>query len=258
MPTTLVATPEPGNTPPRVLLELEYTGQTEATVSRLDPDGRTRLVRLADPATLSGGLWTGYDYESWLNGEAVYTAITAGGSVTSTPVTLTADRPWLRHPGVPSLSIPIEPVGPLADRVRPVNQAVLQPLGRREPIVVTDARRKSIRSTLRLRTETADEAAALVGITDDASILLLDADADWGLGITHAYLALGDLEETSFRDDYGPHPWRTWSAPYVVVGRPAGGLQSERTYADVLAEHATYADVLAAYDTYSDLLLGTS
>jgi hypothetical protein len=44
----------------------------------------------------------------------------------------------------------------------------------------------------------------------------------------------------------------------VVVGRPAGGLQSERTYADVLAEHATYADVLATYDTYSDLLLGTS
>jgi hypothetical protein len=227
-------------------------------VSRLDPDGRTRLVRLADPAELSAGLWTGYDYESWLNAEATYTATTAGGSVTSDPVTLTADRPWLRHPGVPSLSIPIEPLGPIADRVRPVNQAVLQPLGRREPIVVTDQRRKSIRSTLRLRTRTADEAAALVGITDDASILLLDIDAKWGLGITHAYLALGDLTETPFQVDYGPDLWRTWSAPYVVVGRPAGGLQAERTYADVLAEHATYADVLSAYDDYTALLIGES
>jgi hypothetical protein len=254
--TTLVATPEPGNLPPRVLLNLEYTGQTEATISRLDPDGRTRFVRLAEPATLSAGIWTGYDYESTLNGPATYTATTTAGSVTTGPVTLTADTPWLRHPGVPSLSIPVEPVGPLDDRVRDVQQAVLQPLGRRYPIVVSDGRRKSITSRLSIRTETLDEADALVAVMDDVAVLLLDAGAEWGLGFTHEYLAFGRLTESPFQSDYGPNPWRTYTADYIVVDRPAGGIQSQRTYSDVLAQHATYQDVLNTYNAYTDLLTG--
>src|ERR1044071_225891 len=104
MATVLTATPQPGNNPPRVLLELEYGGQTEATITRQDPDGQSRAVRLAEPATLVGSLWTGYDYESFFEAASIYTATTAGGSVSSAPVTLDVTDTWLRHPGVPTLS----------------------------------------------------------------------------------------------------------------------------------------------------------
>lgn len=257
MPTTLVATPEPDSVPPRTLLELEYTGQTEATVTRLDPDGRSRPVRLAEPAVLSGGLWTGYDYESWLNEPATYTATTAGGSVDSDEVILIAG-PWLRHPGVPSLSVIIEPVGPIEDRTRPVNEAIQEPLGRVYPVVITDGRRKAIRSALSFRTRTPEEADALVAIMDDTVPLLIDVGAYLGLGFVHAYLAFGDLVEKPFRDDYGPDQWRTFTARYTVVDRPAGGIQSQRTYADLLVEASTYQDLRTMYDTYSDLLTGTT
>lgn len=256
MPTTFVATPQPGNDPPRVLLELEYTGQTEATVTRLDPDGREQLVRLGEPAPLVGGLWTGYDYESWFGQPATYTAATAGGSITATPVTLTVDAAWLRHPGVPDLSILVHFEGE-GDPVRAVNQAILEPLGRRDPIVVSDGRRKSKRGTLTLRTYDSTELAALLGILDDVTPLLLDVPPDWAYGLDHQYLAIGDLTENRFRPDYYPHQWRVFTAPYVVVGRPAGGLQAEWTYADVLAMWGTYTDVRNNYDTHNDLLTGT-
>lgn len=256
MATTFTATPEPNNNPPRIFLQLEYTGQDEAVISRLDPDGRSRLVRLADPATLAAGIWVGYDYESWLNQPATYTATTEAGSLTAGPVTLTADQPWLRHPGVPSLSIIIEPIGPLEDRVRPVTRAVLEPIGRNYPIVVTDGRRKTITSRLALRTETPEAAEAIVAIMDDVTPLLIDISADYGLGFTHEYLSFGDLTETPFNDSYGPDQWRTYSAPYVIVDRPPGGIQSQRTYLNVLDEAATYAELLATYGTYTDLLTG--
>ncbi len=256
MATTFVATPQPDNNPPRTMLELEYTGQTEATISRLDPDGNTRPVRLGDPATLTSGVWVGYDYESWFGEESTYTATTAGGSLTAGPVILDVDQIWLRHPGVPSLSMAVDFQGE-GEPVRPVTQAVIEPIGRREPIVVTDGRRRSKRGELTLRTETLEELAALVAILDDASVLLLSLPAGLGYGMDgNQYLSLGDLREARFQPDYYPHPWRIWTLPYIVVGRPAGGLQSERTYSDLLAAHATYLQMRSAYPSYLDLLTG--
>lgn len=257
MPTTFTATPQPGNSPPRVLLELEYTGQTSATITRLDPDGRERPVRLAEPATLVGGIWTGFDYESWFGDASTYTAVTGGGSITTVPVTLAVLTPWLRHPGVPSLSAPVDFQGD-GEPVRAVSQAVLEPIGRRDPIVVSDGRRRSKRGTMTVRTETLAEVQALLDLLDDVSILLLDIPPEAGYGITHEYRSIGDLTESRFRPDYYPHPWRIWTAPYIVVDRPAGGQQSERTYDTVLAEFSTYSAVKNAYDTYTDLLTGAA
>lgn len=258
MPTTLVATPEPGNSPPRVLLQLEYTGQTSATIVRTDPDGQQVPVRLAEPAALDGaGQWVGYDYESWLGRPMTYTATTAGGSVTSSTVTLAVTDTWLRHPGVPSLSCKVDFQGE-GEPVRPVNQAVLEPLGRATPIVVSDGRRRTKRSTLTLRTKTDGEHELLLGLLDDVTPLLLDIPPNRPFGPTlpHQYLSIGDLTEARNRPDYYPDPWRLWTAPYIVVGRPAGGIQAQRTYADVLAQNATYQGVLTQYGTYTDLLTG--
>lgn len=257
MATTFTATPEPGNNPPRTLLQLTYTGQTSALIMRTDPDGNDRPVRLGEPATLDGsGSWTGYDYEQWLGEPSTYTATTDAGSLTAGPVTLDVDQTWLRHPGVPSLSLAIDFQGE-GQPVRPVNQAVLEPLNRRTPIVVTDGRRRAKRGTITIRTATSNEADALLALLDDTAVLLLDIPPSRPLNMDpHQYLSLGDLTEDRRRPDYYLDPHKIWTAPYIVVDRPAGGLQAERTYDTVLADYATYTAAKAAYATYGDLLTG--
>jgi hypothetical protein len=247
------------NDPPRVLLELEYTGQTSATIVRNDPDGSQTPVRLAEPAALDGsGEWVGYDYESWFESSTTYTATTGAGSITSSAVTLSVSDIWLRHPGVPSLSLQIDFQGD-GTPIRSVMQAVLEPLGRTYPIVVSDGRRKSKRGDITIRTKSDSEHDALVALLADVTPLLLDVPPSKGFGVdlTHQYLAIGDLTQARLRPDYYVHTWRIWTAPYIIVGRPAGGIQAERTYADVLADHATYQALLTAYGTYTELLTGS-
>jgi hypothetical protein len=256
--TTLVATPDPANNPPRVLLTLTYTGQTSATIVRNDPDGSQTPVRLAEPATLDGtGSWVGYDYESWFGSSTTYTATTAGGSITSSAITLAVADVWLRHPGIPSLSQKVDFQGD-GTPVRTVIQAVLEPLGRATPIVLSDGQRKSKRDQITLRTKNDTEHQALLGLLDDVTPLLLAVPPAKGFGadLTHQYLSLGDLTQGRLRPDYFPDTWRIWTAPYIVVGRPAGGIQAQRTYADLVAGFATYQAVLTRYATYTAVLTG--
>lgn len=253
----LTATPEPGNNPPRVRLDLEYIGATEATVVRSDPDGQQIPVRLADPATLDGSnQWVGYDYESWFGASTVYTA-TADAPVISAAVILDVPDVWLRHPGVPDLSLPIDFQGE-GEPTRAVIRSVQQPLGRATPIVVTDGRRRAKSGQITIRTATDAEHEALLALFDDTTPLLLDVPPalSYGPTLRHQYLSLGDLSERRRQGDYYPDPNRIWNAPYDVVGRPAGGVQAQRTYATVLAESATYQDVLTRYTTYTELLTG--
>lgn len=254
MTTTLVATPEPLNDPPRVLLTLTWTAATTATVARQDPDGQTRVVRTADPATLSGGIWVGYDYESWFGESTVYTATVGATTITSSAVSLDVDTSWLRHPGIPSLSQPVELAGD-GSPVRAATRAVLQPQGRQYPVVVSDGRRKAPASTLKLRTYELADKAALLALFDDVSVLLLDVPPALAWGITHQYMSFGDLTEDRLVVPRPDNPWREWSAPYNIVDRPPGGIQSQRTYADLLV-YPTYLALDAAYATYADMLSG--
>lgn len=254
----LTVTPDPGNTPPRMLVQLEYTGASSATIVRTDPDGTQTPVRLAEPATLDGsGIWVGYDYESWFGAATTYTATTTTGTATSPSVTLPVTDIWLRHPGVPSLSQKVDFQGE-GDPVRAVTQAVLQPLGRANPVVISDGQRKAKQGTLTLRTKSDAEHTALLALVDDVTPLLLDVPPGKGFGadLAHQYLAIGDLTQQRLRPDYYPHPWRIWTAPYIVVGRPAGGIQAQRTWATVLAENATWQSVMSRYATWTAVLTG--
>lgn len=258
MTTTLTATADPTNSPPRVLISLTYTGQTSATIIRTDPDGSQTPVRLAEPAALDGtGSWVGYDYESWFGSPTTYRATTGAGSLTSSAVTLDVPNVWLRHPGIPSLSQRVDFQGE-GQPVRAVVQAAMQPLGRDTPIVVSDGKRKSKTGTITLRTKDDNEHLDLLGLLDDCSVLLLDVPPAKGFGPTlpHQYLSIGDLAEQRLIDDYYPHPWRIWTAPYAVVGRPAGGIQAQRTWATVLGAYATWQDVITHYATWTDVLTG--
>jgi hypothetical protein len=258
MTTTLVVTPDPTNVPPRMIIQLTYTGQTSATITRNDPDGTTTLVRLADPAALDGtGSWVGFDYESWFGSSTTYTADTAGGSLLSSAVTLDVSDIWLRHPGIPSLSQIIDFQGE-GDPVRSVTQTVLLPLGRPNPIVVSDGQRKSKQGEITIRTKNDTEHENLLGLLDDVTPLLLDVPPLKGFGgdLVHQYLSIGDLTQRRRVEGYYLDPNRIWTAPYIVVDRPAGGIVSQRTYADILSGFATYSAVKTRYSTYTNVLTG--
>jgi hypothetical protein len=256
VPTTLTATPEPGNEPPRIKLELTWTGKDYASIMRRDPDGQVRPVRQADWIELSAGIApVVYDYESWFNSATTYEALAGGDSISSSPVSLNIEAVWLRHPGVPSLSIAPDFAGD-GDAEYAANRAVLRPLGGRYPIVVTDGVRKANSSVMKLRTATLAERQAVLDLFADCPVLLLDVPPAWGWGIEHEYRACGDLTEVRMDPDKGPEPSRLWSAQFDVVDWPAGGQVSQRTYADVLTEAATYTELHSHYASYADLLAG--
>lgn len=253
MTATLVATPEPNNVPPRVRLDLTWTGHTTATISRHDPDGRVRPVRLAEPVTISGGVALVYDYESWFGQSMTYDA-TDSTTISSSAVTLSVSSVWLRNPGIPSLSVIVEIAGD-GSPIRAANRGVHRPLARQYPIVITDGRRKSKSTTMLLRTWTLADIDALNACLDNCNVVLLDVPPANPWGITHQYMAVGDLTEIRQVEEIAENPFRQWQLPYDEVSRPAGGLQSQRTYANLLVD-ATYAQMDAAYLSYTNVLSG--
>lgn len=258
---TVSATVELSNVPPRVRLTVTDIGSPNlfaATVTRLDPDGRVVVVRTQDgnPLTLttSGSNRTGivYDYEMPY-GQPVTYSTQESPTTTSGEVTVAEDRVWLVHPGVPALSMPVS-VAAFGNLVRPVSRNVFRPMGRKSALVVTDGARKSPEGTVELNTFTLAEAAAFEALTDDASVLLLNVPAQLPWGFPTSYVSLGDIEEGRLVE-YAGEPRRLQTLPLVVVERPSGGSQAQRTYSDLLV-YPTYTALRSAYASYLDLLGG--
>jgi hypothetical protein len=259
---SVVPTVEAGNIPPRVRLDVTDTGTPNlfaATVTRLNPDGTTSTVRTSDGnplvLTTSGSNRVGllYDYEAPFGEPVSYSTIESPAGL-SAEVTVPEARVWLIHPGVPALSTPIA-VASFGNRVRRVARGVHYPMGRSTPVVQTDGARKSAESSMDVRIADLTDLAALEAVTADASTLLLNIPADLQWGIPASYIAVGDTDEARLID-YAGDPNRYVTLPFTVVDMPVGGSQSERTYADVLADNATYATLRTRYPTYLALLAG--
>jgi hypothetical protein len=247
-PTGLVATPQPDNWPPRIKLELTATTVTTVTIYRIGPNGRPIPVRGGDPATTTSGLIVVYDYEAPHNRPVYYTAATR----TSSTVTLVVPRPWLYHPGVPSLSQPIQTIGPVSDEESASAAGVHEIAGRTFPIVVTDGRRKSPRFPLQVLTDDETAEQGMVDLFYDTSPLLLQIPGT--TRTIYRWVSVGSVVMSTpggSEDDM-----RLWSMPCIEVDRPAGGIQVQRTWATLAAECATWADVAARYTTWRGVLTG--
>lgn len=256
MTVTVAPTVELGNEPPRVRLDVTgNAGETAATITRLDPDGRTRTVRTFDgnPLSLSTGAGLIYDYEAPFGSPVTFSTVESPGIV-SAAVAVNSTRVWLIHVGVPELSTPVT-VASLGPRTYAARRGVFYPMGRATPVVQTDGSRKSAEWTLSVYTATLEERAAIEDLCSDAGVLLLNVPADKGWGVNAEYVAVGDLTENRV-SRFAGEPSRTWELPLTVVDAPAGGSQSERTYVDVLVDNATYADLMTRYPSYLALLAG--
>lgn len=257
---TVVPTVEPSTgpeDPPRVRLDVTDTGSpavTSTVVTRLDPDGRAVPVRTTDggPLSLAGGPALLYDYGSPFGAPVRYSTLESPATVSS-EVTVDELNVWLIHPGVPALSRPILAAG-ITGRTRRVQRGIHYPLGGLYPVVQTDGQRKAPEYTLTIRTTTATDREAIDTLLEDAGVLLLNVPAGLQWGITAEYVSAGDTVEDRLYA-YGPEQRRTWQLPLLVVDRPEGGTQAERTLAD-LVEYPTLADLAAAYPTLLQLAAG--
>lgn len=240
MARTLVAstTTEVAGTPPNVGLVLTWDTDAKVTVSRRDPD-LARGVRGCEPVTVTAGVpVTLADYEAPLSTDVVYEAVDEAGkyAVSGTARnTATLGYPnnvgwegsprgavWLKHLTIPALSMPVD----LSNADSPgfkQTRTVLEPLNRRDPIVLADTKRKYPTTTLDVRTWSLEEATSLRRLLADSSVLLLQVPAGerWGLG--NVYVAVADVTEERLWQEWAPFEGRVFHLPVEVVERPSGG-----------------------------------
>lgn len=253
MSAVLVATPDPGNVPPRVQLDVTGMSGATVTITRTDPAGNTMDVRTAEAEALTGGAFTVFDYEARHNVVNTYTATSDTADTASADATLSAVRPWLIHPGVPSLSRAVTVVQ-RGERTYDTNTGAHSILGRQDPIIVSDGVRKAATFPLVLSTQALADETDLIALLADASPLLLQIGYPGVERAEYCWVSIGPVSQTDVVDWFGNTAVQ-WALPCTVTGAPAGLQQAERTYADVLADFASYADMTAAYATYHDLLV---
>jgi hypothetical protein len=263
MTVTITPTVDLTSIPPSVQLAvLDSTGaNTALTVQRMDPDGVLRPVRTTDgnalPLTVSGATRVGsvVDYEPWY-GQSVYYTTTEVPSVTSVSVTVDEDRIWLTHPGVPSLSMPVElRIGSLDVVEFGVARSVFRPQGRRFPVVQTAGTRYAGASTLIVTMDSTQEWDELQALLDDASTLLLNSSPDNGLNIPTNYISI-DTVRLRRPSSVGTDTLRDVELPFDVVDRPAGGTRAAWTMADIRDNFALMSNIRDAFPKMSDIAAG--
>ncbi len=245
---------------------------SDLRVERVDAAGAC-VVRGADPVSNKTSVFSVFDYECPFGVPVRYvvTDLGTGQRVTSSTVTLsptgfypnnvgfttTRGAVWLKHLSDTALSMPID----LANAESPQfkqTRSVVDVLNRRTPIVVADARRKNLTSTLDIRTWSLEEAARVREILADNSVLLLDVPAGERWGITHWYIAVGDVTEERLWQEWAPFEGRVFHLPVEIVDRPTGGVvypaccyaseqRGKGSYYDLNAAHPTYAQLTSCY-----------
>jgi hypothetical protein len=245
---TLTATPNPSSLPPRMELAVTATGTptvSSVTISRIDADGSTKLVRTSDggPLQLSGGAASLYDYEVPYGTAVTYSI--AEGSAPTTTATLDVVGVWLVHLGTPTLSVPLQfRRGSFKSEDWDIDQGVFPILGRAAPMVITGGARSAPKSSFVVAVSQPEQLAALRNILADGAPLLLNCSPNMGYGIRTDYIAVGAVNVARTWEQIA-YPERNVTLNYQVIARPIGGTRAPVTWADIAAKYATWADIPA-------------
>ncbi len=255
---TLTATVQP--TYGRVLLQLNWPGITSATISRINADFSTTVLRDADPIAAPGGVATVYDNEAPLDQSLVYLALDVATNAprTSSAVTVPSDPSWvgsmmwLTHPTSPGLSM-LLPVTGIGAQTRAGRTGVLQILGSPLPVAISDVRVLT-GGSLTAQTTTAVDAANLRALLADGSTLLMRPPGSWSAP-PWQYVVFGDVTEVN-ASGVGPDADIVWTMPYTVVAAPVGQSLGAvgATWADAVTAYATWNDLISGEPTWSDLI----
>lgn len=248
---SVTATADPARARNRITVTRDTAGVAWSTfdLERTDDQGQTWVaVRGATAATPPGDVWIGYDYEA-ANGAVVQyrargTTATgiAGAWVSSTTVSWASTVAWIKHPSAAERNMTFR-TRSWPEPVRGRRAGVHRPVGRADPVVVTDVR-QLITGTFVIYTATETEADALVALLE-AAVVLVQSPPAYRFG--SRWIAPLDVTEIRGTRRAGEQI-RWWQIPFVEVAAPAddGIIVSGMTWADVLA---TYADWQALVDT---------
>ncbi len=237
------------------------------SVWRVLADGTRTLVRGTDGLitgrTLTSDQLIVEDYEAPLGVNVSYYVEIAADSA-SVPETRTSDTVqvgagydpdyvWLKDPGRPSRNVQVL-MAEAPSWQRPIQQAEYRVRGRRNAVDRSDVR-GGLEGALTVYTQTDAEREALHRLLDSGTVLLWQALP--GHGVTDMYVSIAAAGEERVSGD-ALDEWRLWQLPARQRDMPvAVGVEgsANRTWQDVLTEHATWADVLARYATWEDVLL---
>ena len=204
-----------------VSLAASGLGVTEADIIRIDALGVETGVRNGEPAEVTGGSWSGDDYEGPLDEAVTYEARNTGtGAViaTSSPVTLASGgKVWLVHPGQPDLNVTLT-VAEISPGTRKARSVALDVLDRSLPLGQS-LRRSGYAGDLAVRVSTGAELEAIDAIISDGHVLVLRTPATW-IGYRTRYVQIGDVDFTQLIRV--PDGRFTIRLPWVEVERPAG------------------------------------
>lgn len=157
-----------------------------STTFRRTMRGVTQIVRGADMAPLTTGAYAVRDYEVLYNTPLTYSAtVYDAAAVAIAHADVTIEVPgtsvWLRDVVVPSLSCPVRMTGKEAgDYATEMRTSMLRPLGRSNPVVVTDVRSGATGQTSFLTLSTA-EFTSLDTLLATGHVLLYTGPAEWDI-----------------------------------------------------------------------------
>lgn len=240
------------------------TPQTTVGVYRIDGAGNFTAIRNGDPAPIDGQSWFGQDYEAPLDVNVYYTvrdplannALIADSQVVNLA---SGGRPWLGHPGKPSLNMR-PTVGSFTPGTRASRAAIHDVIGRNYPVAQT-LRRASLAGTMMLRLSGTDELNALHSILDDGHVLLLRAPSTWvGLGANGSrYIQVGDAEFAPLIRTLTDGRY-TATLPWTEVDRPAGLAQGGVGFrwVDVTNVYSSWLELMADNAAWSDVIDGVA
>ncbi|NML55406.1 hypothetical protein HHL19_16685 [Streptomyces sp. R302] len=247
-----------------VVRELEVGN--ELSLWRTTPTGERTFVRgpdgLIDRTLITDTQFLVQDYEAPLGVLISYThetyevGTTAPDRFSVQTATIPAGDPnfsWLKDPSSPQRNLRVL-TEKAPDWQRSVVQGEHRVRGRRNSIIFSDVR-GGLEGELRIWTRSDDERKSLHWLLDPGRILLWQAVP--GMGIDDVYVAVGQVVEGRTVPQ-AQELWRSWTLPLRQVDMPAAlGVagSADRTWQDILSEHATWGDVLARFETWEDVFL---
>lgn len=236
----------------RIRIEITDTGGA-ATADYMQIQRRTgsedwtnvRTLFANGRANIHSGEATGYDYEAQ-NGVASeirvraaheYGDTTAYSAWATDTATWSSSSWWLKHPFNTQLNREVT-LRSQPSRTSAARQGISQPLGRRDPVVVSDARQLWT-GEIAFRSATDEDRAYIEALVLDSTPLLLQAPP--GIYWQDLWMVLGALEQGRVID-LGWSAYTFDSLPWVQVARPEGTLE-------------TFPDFEPPVETGDDLIL---
>jgi hypothetical protein len=212
----------------------DFTAQTPGTTSFTDDAGRVWTVQSAAQIKTDPDPPEAPSYLSCQTGS----------------ITPEFHQVWLKSIARPFLNQPVTVLRDFADVERSARGGVFDIVGRSLPVAVTDLR-GSRRWTLRLCTETAQDAHDLDLLLISGDPVFLQVPVNSNLPVPSIYAHVGDT--SARKRAYSEH--RTWSLPLTQVAAPGPDvIGATITWQCVLDTYATWQDVLNANASWADLL----